>query len=317
MSASSIAAHARRRAGADGRDASNDVSEARPQVIGREAAVRRVAAVLSLRTKNNPALLGAPGAGKAAVVEGLAHLLANGDVPQAVRGKRLIAVDFGALVGGATRRGEVEARLRALLSEAQQAEGEGAILYLDELHSLVGPPLDAAPLLKAALKASPKLRCIGASTLEQCAASSPQARASRQPPRSNSRTLPCRYRRLVETDAALERRFQQVLLGAEQLPVEVDLPAVREAAEREVAELAAERRLLSGEQLRSLRRRADISAELEEIATQREETTAAQAAADVSTPHLLPPPPLEKRISSRSEALASVVRVEASLAATP
>lgn len=145
-------------------------------VIGREAAVRRVAAVLSLRTKNNPALLGAPGAGKAAVVEGLAHLLANGDVPQAVRGKRLIAVDFGALVGGATRRGEVEARLRALLSEAQQAEGEGAILYLDELHSLVGPPLDAAPLLKAALKASPKLRCIGASTLEQCAASSPQAR---------------------------------------------------------------------------------------------------------------------------------------------
>jgi len=170
--------------------------------------------------------------------------------------------------------------LLALQDCSPQAEGEGAILYLEELHSLVGPPLAAAPLLKAALKTSPKLRCIGASTLEQ-------------------------YRLLVETDAALERRFQQVLLGAEQLPVEVDLPAVREAAEREVAELAAERRLLSGEQLGSLRRRADISAELEEIATQREETTAAQAAAAAAEDYA--------RAASLSEHLETLVAREGSL----
>jgi ATP-dependent Clp protease ATP-binding subunit ClpB len=159
-------------------------------VIGRDDEVRRVIQVLSRRTKNNPVLIGEPGVGKTAIVEGLAQRIVNGDIPETLRGKQVVALDMGALVAGAKYRGEFEDRLKAVLKEIQKREGE-IILFIDEIHTLVGAgaaegSMDASNMLKPAL-ARGELHCVGATTLNE-------------------------YRKYIEKDPALERRFQQVLV---------------------------------------------------------------------------------------------------------
>ncbi len=195
-----------------GRDLTEAAREGKlDPVIGRDEEIRRVIQVLSRRTKNNPVLIGEPGVGKTAIVEGLANRIIEGDVPEGLKGKRVVALDLGSMVAGAKYRGEFEERLKAVLKEITDAEGE-IITFIDELHTIVGAgaaegAMDAGQMIKPML-ARGELRMIGATTLDE-------------------------YRKSIEKDAALERRFQPVFVG--EPSVEDTIAILRGLSERYMA----------------------------------------------------------------------------------
>ncbi|MCW8893268.1 MAG: AAA family ATPase, partial [Deltaproteobacteria bacterium] len=192
-----------------GRDLVEEVKKGKlDPVIGRDDEIRRVIRILSRKTKNNPVLIGEPGVGKTAIVEGLAHRIVRGDVPEGLKGKTVFSLDMAALVAGAKYRGEFEERLKAVLKEIQESDGR-ILLFIDELHTIVGTgkadgAIDAGNMLKPML-ARGELHCIGATTLDE-------------------------YRQYLEKDPALERRFQPVMV--EQPDVETTVSILRGLKER-------------------------------------------------------------------------------------